>query len=256
MEDTKEHKLYVLFDPRTPEEIRYVGYTCNTLRYRLLGHRNTRSTTDSYKNCWLRSMSRDGVTPEIRLYKVVTEDTWQEEEILAIAHFKSLGHRLVNTHAGGQSLGDIDSVKRRLSSTLKGRWQEPEFRSKMLAILKRTVATESYRASLSRAQIKVWSDPEHRIKRGVASSNAWSRQEVIDNHTAGMTKKWLDPEYRERNVTAVTEGLNKPGVRQRINDGKQLGRDLCRQQIAEYEERKASGYYDAARKARMEASCQ
>lgn len=60
-------KIYVLFDPRKPEEIRYVGKTVQQLKRRLSTHIcDARNKRYKHHNCnWIQSLLKEGVEPII-----------------------------------------------------------------------------------------------------------------------------------------------------------------------------------------------
>jgi hypothetical protein len=122
----KEPKIYLLIDPRSPDQIKYVGFTRYPLPYRLKGH--LMDSSDTYKARWIRTLLRHGVTPIIKLYKIVTWDTWAAEEILAISTFRDSGHKLVNTSNGGDGGGTRSAeTKRKISVNSKKMWSNPEY---------------------------------------------------------------------------------------------------------------------------------
>lgn len=69
-------KIYALFDPREPLQVRYVGKTVQELKVRLATHLSEcRSDWYSFspKNRWFRQLFAVGVSPEIKLLGEVDE---------------------------------------------------------------------------------------------------------------------------------------------------------------------------------------
>lgn len=113
-------KIYTLSDPRT-NEIRYVGQTNATLRKRLQRHLRFRDNTERTK--WLKSLSENGLTPNIDFVAEATLENWKEEERFYIAYFRFLGFSLTNMTDGGDgNYGIIPSeeTRQKKREALKG----------------------------------------------------------------------------------------------------------------------------------------
>lgn len=90
--------IYILFDPRQPEVIRYVGKAIKP-KERLGTHRGPNRGNHSPVAHWSRKLAKEGISPEMRVIEW-TED-WEAAETKWIAHYHSLGAPLLNIEAGG-----------------------------------------------------------------------------------------------------------------------------------------------------------
>lgn len=100
------HYIYGLVDPRTPEVVKYVGYTGYTIEYRLLQHiaEAKQGKHQSYKNNWIRKLLNEGVKPETILLEEVSNEPvnlWQEREKYWIDFYAST---VTNGTIGGEGL--------------------------------------------------------------------------------------------------------------------------------------------------------
>ena len=64
--------IYGLTDPRTGE-LRYIGKTKNSLKYRLMRHVRYRDKGSVHKNSWIGLLERDGLRPEIFVIEEVED---------------------------------------------------------------------------------------------------------------------------------------------------------------------------------------
>lgn len=95
-------KVYTLSDPREPDNIRYVGKTvCKLLRTRLNQHVCTSKSRSNHTQCWISSLLRIGLRPEIRLLEEVSVTDWERTEIYWISQFRCWGFDLTNSTEGG-----------------------------------------------------------------------------------------------------------------------------------------------------------
>lgn len=98
-------KIYTLNHPVT-KEVRYVGRTTNTLPARRAQHiyNSKKSTTYSYNHNWIKSLSKQGLKPEISIIEVVDCSWLQSHQVEEywISQFFAWGFRLTNSsHAKG-----------------------------------------------------------------------------------------------------------------------------------------------------------
>ena len=109
-------QIYGLIDPRD-QKLRYIGFTSKSLEERLLIHlKNT--SNKSYKNSWIKSLSKENLKPEI--FKIQDTDicSWESDEKWNIAYFKSIGCELTNMTIGGEGVVGrkvTDECKKRMS---------------------------------------------------------------------------------------------------------------------------------------------
>lgn len=94
--------LYTLEHPLTGE-IRYVGKTIASLSYRLGGHLKSAKVERSscHNTNWIKSLLKQNLKPVIRLYDIVDDKVWDDEEKLMIAQLRNWGFNLTNQQLGG-----------------------------------------------------------------------------------------------------------------------------------------------------------
>lgn len=104
--------IYALVDPRSPDDIRYIGKSFDVNK-RLKGHLSKDSLkTQSHKNNWIKSLLGGGVRPGIMEIESCPISGWEQREIYWIDYYKSKGHRLTNgTDGGGGSSGYKPSLE-------------------------------------------------------------------------------------------------------------------------------------------------
>lgn len=97
-------RIYGMADPRTPAECRYVGQTSGRLRARLLKHISAaRYQVKTKVNAWVAELAEQGLEPIIVELESVSDDELARAEKYWIAHYRELGHRLLNMTTGGQT---------------------------------------------------------------------------------------------------------------------------------------------------------
>ena len=140
--------VYALVDPRSPEQIRYVGHAIDVdgRRKRHINDASTQSRT--HKVCWIRKLLSDGVEPDaVKKVVVASRNEAAHYETLLISAYKSSGHRLTNSTAGGDGVVEwtpelrarvrmlklgkkrgphTDATKRKMSAAHKGRIRSPQ----------------------------------------------------------------------------------------------------------------------------------
>jgi hypothetical protein len=129
--------IYVLKDPES-NEVRYIGKTKRTLKYRL--QRHLTDTDKNHKVNWIQSLKNKNLIPLIESIEVVTDSTWAEREVFWIEHYNSLGCNLTNSHAGG----------------ISGHNPTAETRAKISAAKKGTMISHETRIKMSTARKEYW----------------------------------------------------------------------------------------------------
>lgn len=172
------HKIYVLLHPET-EEIRYVGWTKNTLQQRLQSHveeANKYQKTGkgkTYKNMWVLSLIREGLRPIIRL--VEETETPGEAERKWIAHYRSIGARLTNGTDGG--IGSMGA-----------RW---------------TLTEEQRQALRERPGRKASPEEAERLRQMARGNKAWLGKKLYPE----TIQKIRDTKAKKRNLRMANEAL-------------------------------------------------
>lgn len=132
----KHTVIYTLSSPIN-NEVRYIGKTKSSLKYRLSQHIHDSLTngTNTYKKAWIKSLLLKGLLPIIEELEIIENDNcWKESEKYWIAQFKNWGFNLTNMTDGGdgnqnQIMSNESKLKR--SSSLKGRIVSKETREKI-----------------------------------------------------------------------------------------------------------------------------
>lgn len=210
--------IYTLSDPRAPEAIRYVGKTCRKPEYRLKGHLHyARGPANTKLTCWIRSLLKDNVLPAIGIIDVGSpEEDWAEAERKWIAHYRTLGHRLVNGTDGGEGgLGHIVSAETRdkISMSNKGRFPSAETRLKQSEAKKgkplnlkpdsHVKATATRKSRIASGEIVVTHSPESIEKRADSCRKTW-RLKIANGWTVPDNWSRFRPDNRGHAVSEET----------------------------------------------------
>ena len=172
--------IYTLVDPRNGQ-VRYVGKTVDP-KNRLSVHLKDGDRT--YRGNWIKSLKREGYTPEMRTLEIVSSagTEWQEREKFWIQFYRQQGFQLTNLTDGGEGcLGrEVSSETRRKISTalkgnpkiiaaLTGRKASEKTRQKMSESLKKSEAMQAHVAKLHAANVGVPRPEEVRQKLRMAN---------------------------------------------------------------------------------------
>ena len=118
------YKIYTLSDPDS-KEIKYVGYTKNSLNKRLYQHlRDPKRGIKSHKASWINELDKNGKKPLMQLIEEnLTMKEALEKEIFYIDFFKTKGYKLTNSTTGGDSYYEMTKeVKAKMSLNKKGKY--------------------------------------------------------------------------------------------------------------------------------------
>ena len=115
-------KIYKLYDPRFPDDVKYVGKTKKSLNERLSAHlSNYFLESKTHKNNWVKSLLCDDIKPLISLIEEVSEEDWIQKEIFWIKYYRDLGYNLTNSTDGGEGMLNItDDIREKLSKANSG----------------------------------------------------------------------------------------------------------------------------------------
>jgi hypothetical protein len=147
--------VYALIAKSAPDEMRYIGKTCDhTPDRRLYGHvydaKNTSSMT--YKCNWIRKVLRLGdEVLVIVLESNLTEKQSFQRETFLIDYYKTLGHRLTNQTDGGEGASGwvhTEETKRKISAGNRGKVLSEETKRKISIGNQGRVMSEEHKAML------------------------------------------------------------------------------------------------------------
>ena len=161
--------LYTLGDPKTPGDIRYVGWTSKRPSRRLGVHISDARSGRHQHHCarWIRSLLAAGVRPLMTVVAVCGVEEGPVAEVDLIAALRALGHRLVNGTDGGEgTVGWVPNTETRakLSAAHLGKKFTPEHRAKLGAAHLGKKRSPEHRATLSAALRGRKLSPEHRAR--------------------------------------------------------------------------------------------
>ena len=133
--------IYTLSDPRTPDNIRYIGQTSQVLEKRLSGHiRDAKNSKGTHKIYWIRSLLKENIIPKIEPIDEVSKNEISFWEQYYISLYKHWGFNLTNSTNGGES-GPImrgennpskrKEVREKISKSLKGHKKTAEHKTKL-----------------------------------------------------------------------------------------------------------------------------
>lgn len=125
--------VYVLTDPRYPDDVRYVGVT-DKPKKRLRQHIANAKIEHNHRAHWINSLLGNGLTPIMTIIDEADIDNWQQCEIKWIAHYRGVGCKLVNSTDGGEgSRGVIQSeeARKKTSERMKGVPKSDDHRRKL-----------------------------------------------------------------------------------------------------------------------------
>lgn len=111
--------LYTLEHPITGE-VRYAGKTINPIYKRLKGHLKGIKFNKSHSVNWIKSLLEQNLKPIIKLYDIVDESVWEDEERLMIAQLKEWGFNLTNQQLGGDSKHTLKITQEHKNNISKG----------------------------------------------------------------------------------------------------------------------------------------
>ena len=122
--------IYTLSDPKNGQ-VRYVGKT-EYVDKRLHQHIRDCNKSNNHKNCWIKSVLKNGEKPIFNILDEVEKSNWQYWEIYWIAQFKYWGFNLVNSTDGGEGNNNqifTEKTRKKLSERFFGE-KNPFFNKK------------------------------------------------------------------------------------------------------------------------------
>ncbi len=119
-------------------DVRYIGKTCKTVVYRLKAHireaKHSIKHKNTYKNRWIRSLLKDGITPCVGILEVSSIDKIFVKERQWIKCFRDIGCDLTNATDGGEGVSGhkfSDAHKEKLRQGRLGKKHSEEAKALM-----------------------------------------------------------------------------------------------------------------------------
>ena len=99
--------IYSLASPLTPDNVRYIGATYQTLKERKRGHvKSAKFDGKQFHNArWIRTLLDIGLEPTIEVIDITDNLNWEECEKYWINQFRAWGFNLTNSRNGGVGVG-------------------------------------------------------------------------------------------------------------------------------------------------------
>jgi hypothetical protein len=179
--------IYILFDPRYPKDVRYVGKTSKLLCQRLSAHLCAKKDTHVVR--WIKKIRREGHTPIIREIECGTDANWQNREQYWIAWHREHGHPLCNLTDGGDGgLNPSPETREKMSAAKRGKAPrlkpDSHFRANATRMARIAAGEISYtptQETIEKRRIilkEIW---RHKIANGWTPPANWSKYRP-DNH--------------------------------------------------------------------------
>ncbi len=115
--------IYTLIDPRN-QQVRYVGYAQDP-KERLRKHITSSKRLSSHKACWIKSLLKLKLKPEMEIIECVNVKDRDKQEKYWIAYYRSLGFDLTNGTDGGDcSYTLTDETRSKISQATHKQWEK------------------------------------------------------------------------------------------------------------------------------------
>ncbi|HEY7413949.1 MAG TPA: GIY-YIG nuclease family protein [Ktedonobacteraceae bacterium] len=217
--------IYILCDPDT-DEVRYVGKTTD-LKTRLQRHlQASELRPETHRVHWLRSLVAAGKKPVMKVIEEVTRETWAERECYWIEFYRAAGANLTNTADGGNGGKTCEpeqliaalhkrshdmAWRARLSDANRRRWQNPDYRAKMIAKLTGHTVSDEAKARIGKAAQE--RGTSHLLApdvhaRAIATTTA---KRTKAERSASARKGWAKKTPEERQAIIRKGIANRPG---------------------------------------------
>jgi len=213
--------IYGLWDPRDGR-LRYIGKS-NDPKSRLPAHLRAakKKGATSHLRCWLIGLMNDDERPMMEILEEIAVSDWQECEKDWIKQCRDIGLDLVNSCPGGLGGGVTranmsEETRRKRSESAKARWQDPEWRARMMEARANSTKpkgqdawTEEQRQGFKEKR-KAWSPmkgrkltEEHKAKIGAANAVALKGRPFPAPIGMGARVRWSDPSARAKQAKAM-----------------------------------------------------
>lgn len=123
MEQEKVYYFYTLHSTKSPDEVRYVGVTTQSLQQRLSEHRY-KAKSEKFRtqpvHKWMHSHYQQGFDIIIKILDQCDATIWQEKEKYWIKYYKDVGAKLLNLQLGGSGVytSEMRAIEGRLRSKI------------------------------------------------------------------------------------------------------------------------------------------
>ena len=195
--------IYVLFDTRSPGDIRYVGVTTKTLEKRLRGHLESTSR-NTHRSAWINKVIGSGGSIGIQEVDRCQESEWQSKEREWISYYREAGYDLVNSTDGGRGvLNPSGAVRDKISKSMSiakrgntnrlGTKTSPDGVENMRRAQKERGALPEVREANRQKALRTSRD---NAIRAWAKRSPEKRREIADK----VKKTWTDPELRKNAI--------------------------------------------------------
>lgn len=225
LEKTEISYIYGLYDPRSPDEIRYVGksdFPWNRIR----GHLFEARKRVGYKNNWIKSVVSEGVLPVMRVIRVVKRTDAIKCEIDAISDLGA-SNRLTNGNSGGFGGVPSDFVRLKMSESRKRVAADPVFFKKYSDGMKRRWQDPLFRIKCSVSHIGKKRSAEALRKQSISLTGrknskatiAKRRISILKSHGVPVVKIETGEWFDSLSSAARSIGCPMPNVRRSIQKG-------------------------------------
>ena len=193
--------IYTMADPFTPDNVRYVGKTTQTLQSRLAKH--CYDKTKNHKKSWIAFLAKSGRKPIItEIEAIVSSDQHaaSDAEKKWIAHYRAMGCKLVNLTDGGEGIYGYKHTAAaiaKISSAGKNH-MTPELKAKLLAANSGRHPSPETIFKLSYSNKKRWEDPSKREQASVRCMGRRVTKEARIKMSAAKVGRRLSAEHRAK----------------------------------------------------------
>jgi hypothetical protein len=111
--------IYALLDPIEKQEFHiYIGKSDNPyIRY----YQHLKDKNHSYKTCWIKSLTKENLSPDIQILEIVDQYIWEKKEIEWIKFYREHNYIIVNETNGGDGGYFTKEIQRKMIESRKGR---------------------------------------------------------------------------------------------------------------------------------------
>lgn len=190
--------IYALHCP-IANTVRYIGKT-NNPESRLLAHiaAAKRATKDHHTAKWLRKLLRNGLRPTMEILETLQGDEpWEDYERFYIEHGEYFGWKLTNTTPGGEGGGYVRAEDKEEWKLKVRAGFTDEVRDRISRAVRSAMANPEIKAAQSARFKAKWEDPEYRAKMVEISATVNSDLEIMQRRSALSKERMANPEARE-----------------------------------------------------------